>query len=153
LLLSKAACEAANPPAVVSCAIAAGRSSIKGERSAETHDRCSLQGEASTMSGIGKFKLSDALPKTIADASKGAKDGSKSRGKSQVKPSSGWSKQAKAGDSARSTTSELTAEQTRESRESAQAKNAEASIRGHMVDIGRGNQQAGRQGVGGRGGK
>ncbi len=39
----------------------------------------------------------------------------------------------------------LDAEQVREARESAQAKNAEASTRDRMVDIGRGNQQAGRQ--------
>ena len=37
------------------------------------------------------------------------------------------------------------AEQVREARENTRAKNNEASIRGHMVDIGRGNQQAGRQ--------
>ena len=39
-----------------------------------------------------------------------------------------------------------TAEQVRESLESEQARNAEASNRDHMIDIGRGNQQAGRQG-------
>ncbi len=39
----------------------------------------------------------------------------------------------------------LAAEQVREARESNQAKNAEGSIRDRMVDIGRGNQQAGRQ--------
>jgi hypothetical protein len=38
------------------------------------------------------------------------------------------------------------AEQSREAQESGQAHDAEASIRGKMVDIGRGNQQAGRQG-------
>jgi hypothetical protein len=38
------------------------------------------------------------------------------------------------------------AEQARESSESDQARNAGASNREHMVDIGRGNQQAGRQG-------
>ena len=43
------------------------------------------------------------------------------------------------------TTHEQAAEQVREARESTRAKNNEASIRGHMVDIGRGNQQAGRQ--------
>ena len=41
----------------------------------------------------------------------------------------------------------LAAEQTREARETNQAKNAEGSIRDRMVDIGRGNQQAGRQGA------
>ncbi len=39
-----------------------------------------------------------------------------------------------------------TAEQTREAQESREAVDAEASIRAKMVDIGRGNQQAGRQG-------
>lgn len=38
------------------------------------------------------------------------------------------------------------AEQTREAQESAKAHNAEAGVRDHMIDIGRGNQQAGRQG-------
>lgn len=38
------------------------------------------------------------------------------------------------------------AEQARESRESEAARNAQASIRDRMVDVGRGNQQAGRQG-------
>ena len=42
-------------------------------------------------------------------------------------------------------TSGLAAEQVREARETNQAKNAEGSIRDRMVDIGRGNQQAGRQ--------
>ncbi len=46
--------------------------------------------------------------------------------------------------------SKLMAEQTRETQEKARAKNAQASIRDTMVRIGRGNQQAGRQG-GGRG--
>ena len=43
------------------------------------------------------------------------------------------------------------AEQVREAHERAAAKNAEASIRDRMVDIGRGNQQAGRQGSGNKG--
>jgi len=43
-------------------------------------------------------------------------------------------------------THEVAAEQMREASESAKAKSAEASIRGRMIDIGRGNQQAGRQG-------
>jgi hypothetical protein len=37
------------------------------------------------------------------------------------------------------------AEQIREARESAEAHDAEATTRDRMVDIGRGNQQAGRQ--------
>jgi len=92
------------------------------------------------MSGIGKFKLSDALPRTAPI--EGAKGGA-------VK-APGGSKKAKAGEAA---AGELTSEQAREIREVAQAKNASPSIRDHMVDIGRGNQQAGRQGTGGRRGK
>jgi len=72
------------------------------------------------MSGIGKYKLSDALPQNEADKKKGDKD--------------------KPGDS------KTTAEQTREAQENASAKSATASARDRMVDIGRGNQQAGRQG-------
>ena len=82
------------------------------------------------MSGIGKFKLSDALGKGDGPSKKEAK--------------------AKAKDKETGT---VAAEQTREALEAAQAKNAEASIRGHMVEIGRGNQQAGRQQGGGRRGK
>ena len=75
------------------------------------------------MSGIGKFKLTDALPKNQdnlpGDAgaeSLGGKGGGKAKPKSKGKT-------GKAG----------------------AAQSAEASPRGHMVDIGRGNQQAGRQ--------
>ena len=82
------------------------------------------------MSGIGKFKLSDALGKDAAALKKAAK-------------AKGKEKEAGA----------VAGEQAREALEAAQAKNAEASIRGHMVEIGRGNQQAGRQQGGGRRGK
>ena len=72
------------------------------------------------MSEIGKHKLTDALPEQPeTHIDKGGK----------VAP-----------------THDTTAEQTREAQESQAAKNAEASIRDRMVDIGRGNQQAGRQG-------
>ncbi len=43
-------------------------------------------------------------------------------------------------------THDLVAEQAREAAESQKARDAEASIRDHMVDIGRGHQQSGRQG-------
>jgi len=43
-------------------------------------------------------------------------------------------------------THETVAEQVRESKESNEARNAGASNRERMVDIGRGNQQSGRQG-------
>jgi hypothetical protein len=39
---------------------------------------------------------------------------------------------------------DVAAEQAREAQESQQARNADASIRDRMVDIGRGNQQSGR---------
>ena len=94
------------------------------------------------MSGIGKFKLSDALPKSLPDAlgdeTPSSSLGAKGKGKSQPR-----SKKATKGKAA--ATHEEDAEQVREARESTRAKNNEASIRGHMVDIGRGNQQAGRQ--------
>jgi len=94
------------------------------------------------MSGFGKFKLTDALPKTHAevpgDSGPASSLGTKGMGKAKPR-----SKKAKSGKAVASP--EQSAEQTREARESAGAKDAEASIRGHMVDIGRGNQQAGRQ--------
>lgn len=40
---------------------------------------------------------------------------------------------------------DLEAEQAREAQEAEKARNNEASIRDRMVDIGRGNQQSGRQ--------
>src|SRR5947209_19778296 len=100
------------------------------------------------MSGIGKFKLTDALPKSQADdlggevnpSRPGAKVPGQGSGKTKSKAKS---KKAKA-DKAEGT-HDLAAEQLREARESAKAKNAGASARGHTVDIGRGNQQAGRQ--------
>jgi hypothetical protein len=73
------------------------------------------------MSDIGKHKLSDALSKSRAGASGGKKG----------KPTPAY---------------KTDAEQTREAQESQAAKNAEASTRDRMVDLGRGNQQAGRQG-------
>ena len=69
------------------------------------------------MSEIGKYKLTDALPPQHED--KGGKP---------------------------VPTHETAAEQAREEGESQQARDAEASIRDKMVNIGRGNQQAGRQG-------
>ena len=104
--------------------------------------------EMTTMAGFGRFKLTDALPELEADiqppqfpsgghaasaAGKGKGKG-KGRGKSpdaKGKPALGNS---------------LAADQDREARENNQAKIAEGSIRDRMVDIGRGNQQAGRSG-------
>lgn len=73
------------------------------------------------MAGIGRFKLTDAI-KPTADKLKSKKAG-------KAKPAYG-----------------ATAEQTRESSESKSARNADASIRDRMVDIGRGGKQSGRQG-------
>jgi hypothetical protein len=97
------------------------------------------------MAGVGRFKLTDALPPQAepsplsggdtggAPAQRG-KGKSKARGKTKGKSSTGQG---------------LAGEQLREARESTQAKNAEAGARDRMVDIGRGNQQAGRQRSGG----
>ncbi|MFO0889258.1 MAG: hypothetical protein U0790_08980 [Isosphaeraceae bacterium] len=93
------------------------------------------------MAGVGKFKLTDALPKHVAEtAGESNQAGPPVKGKPAAKSRSKKSTKGKAVG-----THEQAAEQVREARESARAKNAEASIRGHMVDIGRGNQQAGRQ--------
>ena len=72
------------------------------------------------MSGIGRHKLSDAIPRPP-----GSKSSSK-RGKPGADPT-------------------LAAELAREVHERDSARNAEASPRTRMVEIGRGNQQAGRQ--------
>ena len=72
------------------------------------------------MAEFGKRKLSDAMPKTHPT-------GKRKKGKPVP-------------------THEVAAEQVRETRESTEAHEAEASNRDRMVDIGRGNQQAGRQG-------
>lgn len=74
------------------------------------------------MSGFGKHKLSDAVPRSKFETSR----------KKKGKPVS--DRAAKA-------------ERVREAQESASARNAEASNRDHMIAIGRGNQQAGRQGT------
>ena len=95
------------------------------------------------MAGVGRFKLTDALPQAepspLEDSSAGAAPAQRGKGKSKGKArSKGKAAQASASRG-------LAAEQLREARESTQAKNAEAGIRDRMVDIGRGNQQAGRQ--------
>lgn len=73
------------------------------------------------MAELGKHKLSDVVPaqQPITGDDKG--------GKPEPTP-------------------ETTAEQVGEEHESQQARATEASIRDRMVNIGRGNQQAGRQG-------
>jgi hypothetical protein len=96
------------------------------------------------MAGVGRFKLTDALPQQseeplLQDKDTGTTPAKRGKGKAKGKgKSTGKAAQA-------STSHGLAAEQLREARESTQAKNAEASSRDRMVDIGRGNQQAGRQ--------
>jgi len=99
------------------------------------------------MAGFGRFKLTDALPQQPEQA-----ELSQSTGSDQVAAPTGRGKgkgKARGKSAGRrgqpSPASGLAAEQVREARESSQAKNAEASARDRMVDIGRGNQQAGRQ--------
>lgn len=67
-----------------------------------------------------------------------------SKHKKPANPGSGHSGKTNRGGKAR-TSHQTTAEQLRESVESARARESEASIRDRMVDIGRGNKQAGRQ--------
>jgi hypothetical protein len=98
------------------------------------------------MAGFGRFKLTDALPDQIVDADISQPQGGeqapsptgrgRGRGKGKNKSASAKGKP--------SLGSGLAAEQIREARENNQAKNAEGSVRDRMVDIGRGNQQAGR---------
>jgi hypothetical protein len=95
------------------------------------------------MAGFGRFKLTDALPAEAA-----LPEPSQYQGDSPAVRGKGKGKGRRKSASARGKPSEgsgLAAEQVREARESSQAKNAEGSARDRMVDIGRGNQQAGRQ--------
>jgi hypothetical protein len=84
------------------------------------------------MAGIGRFKLTDALPQQAPAEDTESRwpgaGGQAGKKKGKVKRKGGPSGEA-----------------VREAKESAQARNAEASTRDRMVDIGRGNQQAGRQ--------
>jgi hypothetical protein len=99
------------------------------------------------MAGFGRFKLTDALPPETAHASETESPGTfaqslpggKVKGRNKGRGKSAGEK------GKRSATAGLAAEQVREARESTQAKYAEGSGRDRMVDIGRGNQQAGRQ--------
>jgi hypothetical protein len=103
----------------------------------------SFDEEAPIMAGFGRFKLTDALPAQPAeDELSGVMSGDPTappagRGRGRGK--------AKGRKNKPSPGSGVAAEQVREARESNQAKNAETSGRDRMVDIGRGNQQAGRQ--------
>ena len=101
------------------------------------------------MADFGRFKLTDALPEQIAEIeapqSQGGAEATspagRGRGKTKRKNKPATAKGKPSVDS------DQAAEQIREGRENNQAKNAQGSIRDRMVDIGRGNQQAGRQGA------
>jgi hypothetical protein len=98
--------------------------------------------EKPIMPGFGQFKLTDALPQQPEETELSAVKGADSartarRGRLKGKAQGAKGKAAAGGG--------LEAEQVREARESNQARNAEAGARDRMVDIGRGNQQAGRQ--------
>jgi hypothetical protein len=114
---------------------------------ANSHKLSSFLQEMIKMAGFGRFKLTDALPEQTLEIEDsptpgGVQQGSptgRGKGRSKVKNKSASAKGKPV------VGSELAAEQLREARETSQAKNAEGSIRDRMVDIGRGNQQAGRQ--------
>jgi len=76
--------------------------------------------EEVTMAGIGRYKLSDAIPRSQAGG----------------RPAGGSPSDARVTE----------VEQVRQAQESRKARNAGVSTRERMVDIGRGQQQAGRQG-------
>jgi hypothetical protein len=99
------------------------------------------------MAGFGRFKLTDALPPEPTRAnehqSAGSFDqslpGGKVKGRNKGRGKSAGEK------GKHSSTTGLAADQVREARESTQAKYADGSARDRMIEIGRGNQQAGRQ--------
>jgi len=95
------------------------------------------------MAGFGRFKLTDALPEQPEQAQE-SQAGGPGQGSAPARKGKGKGK-SKGKLGGKSAAAGLDAEQVREARESSQAKNAEGSIRDRMVDIGRGNQQAGRQ--------
>jgi hypothetical protein len=97
------------------------------------------------MAGLGRFKMTDALPQgqQINAESSQSSDYIEAGSTGQARKGKGKGKAS--GKAGKATSKGLDSEQVREARENAQAKNAEASTRDRMVDIGRGNQQAGRQ--------
>jgi hypothetical protein len=99
------------------------------------------------MAGLGRFKMTDALPPEQRAAAESSLSDDRGQAGSPRRAGKGKRKgQGRStGKSGQATANALDAEQVREARESTQARNAEASARDRMVDIGRGNQQAGRQ--------
>jgi hypothetical protein len=99
------------------------------------------------MAGLGRFKMTDALPReqqVNAEPSQ-SNDYVQAGSTGPARKGKGKGKGKSPGKAGTATPKGPDAEQVREARESAQARNAEASTRDRMVDIGRGNQQAGRQ--------
>jgi hypothetical protein len=99
------------------------------------------------MAGLGRFKLTDALPDQLVPADVSSLDGAGPPGSlasSKRRGGKGNNKSAETRDKTLKS-AKLSAEQLAEARESKQAKNAEAAGRDRMVDIGRGKQLAGRQ--------
>jgi hypothetical protein len=92
------------------------------------------------MAGLGRFKMTDALPPEQRARAEATQPDAAGPPGPTGRPRKGKRKTA-GGAASRGSD----AEQVREARESAQARNAEASTRDRMVDIGRGTQQAGRQ--------
>jgi hypothetical protein len=99
------------------------------------------------MGGFGRFKMTDALPaeQPVNAESSRSNDYGQAGSTGRARKGKGKGKGKSSGKVGKATSKGLDAEQVREARESAQARNAEASSRDRMVDIGRGNQQAGRQ--------
>ncbi|MGP0064676.1 MAG: hypothetical protein ACLQGP_13895 [Isosphaeraceae bacterium] len=95
------------------------------------------------MAGFGRFKLTDALPPEKQASTEASQSHEYTQANSTGR--AGKAKGKGKGKAPKATAKGVEAEQLREAGESAQAKNAEGSIRDRMVDIGRGNQQAGRQ--------
>jgi ribonuclease I len=90
-----------------------------------------VTGNEANPAGIGKRRLSGAIPHQTSDAAA-----------EQARES----EEREAHDVAELARRFAATEQTRDAKESEEARSAGASNRERMVDIGRGNQQAGRQG-------
>ena len=100
-----------------------------------------------TMAGLGRFKLTDALPDQPVAAHESLLGETRlPTSVAGLKPGRGKRKNKSTGAQGEGSVSgKLAAEQLAEARESKQARNADATGRDRMVEIGRGNQQAGRQ--------
>ena len=97
------------------------------------------------MAGFGKFKLTDAIPPELQPSAEESQSHEYTQANASGRAGKTKGKGRGRGKSTEKTSTKVEAEQIRETLESKEAKNAEASIRDKMVDIGRGNQQAGRQ--------